>query len=125
MSANNSSGSINDFDGPLNINDPIDTAVGRRISDRFASWADGADDPAAVARRVEVAYARLAEDAPELHTAVQACVVEGLSSRKAAPRCGVRHKAVLERKTKGLTLLRRLYRFDIASDSDVLKTVDI
>ncbi len=111
--------------GPLVITEAVETRVGRRVTDAFVGWVDGADDPAAVARRLEVAYARLAEDAPELHTAVQACVVEGLSSRKAAPRCGVRHKAVLARKTKGLILLRRLYRFDIASDNDVLKTVDI
>jgi len=125
MSANNSSDSINDFDGPFNINDPIDTAVGRRVSDSFASWVDGihevapcaasdADDAATAAdelllqtERGRAALDRLARVHPLQHAAVLACVVEGLSVRTAAKtRFGVSHKAVHMRKHLGLEKLR-------------------
>lgn len=94
----------------LVLHERTETPVGPRLRDPFAAWLDQADDAAAAAR----AYARLAEDEPDLHAAVQAYVVERLSSREAALRCGVRHKAVLARKERGLALLRQLYRFEMA-----------
>jgi len=96
----------------LVLHERTETPVGPRLRDAFAAWLDQADDPADAEARLHVAYAHLAQDHPELHAAVQAYVVEGLSSRPAALRCGVRHKAVLARKERGLTLLRRLYRFE-------------
>lgn len=124
MSANNSDSigdSVNDFDGPLHVNDAIDTAVGRRVSDAFAAYADGihevapcadddADDGAALllqTERGQAALDRLACVHPKQHAAVIACVIEGLSVRTAAKtRFGVSHKAVHMRKHLGLEKLR-------------------
>lgn len=124
MSANNSDSigdSSNDFDGPLHVNDAIDTAVGRRVSDAFAAYADGihavaphteadsTDDGAALllqTERGQAALARLARVHPKQHAAVIATVVEGLTVRDAAPRFRVSPKSVHYRKHRGLEKLR-------------------
>lgn len=113
--------SASEFDGPLSITDATETAVGRRVTDTFAAWVDGACETSTAdtgqeadqceaellrTERGRIAFARLAREQPLLASAVHACVVEGLSVRAAAPRFGVSHKAVHMRKHKGLETMR-------------------